>query len=61
LGISIIGGLTIATVMTLVVVPSVYCIFQGFAVNRERRAWARELDIEQSWKKQKRRFLRKRK
>jgi HAE1 family hydrophobic/amphiphilic exporter-1 len=61
LGISIIGGLTIATVMTLVVVPSVYCIFQGFAVNRARRAWARELDIEQSWKKQKRRFLRKRK
>jgi HAE1 family hydrophobic/amphiphilic exporter-1 len=61
LGISIIGGLTIATVMTLVVVPSVYCIFQGFAVNRARRNWARELDIEQSWKKQKRRFLRKRK
>jgi HAE1 family hydrophobic/amphiphilic exporter-1 len=61
LGISIIGGLTIATVMTLVVVPSVYCIFQGFAVRRARRAWARELDIEQSWKKQKRRFLRKRK
>jgi HAE1 family hydrophobic/amphiphilic exporter-1 len=61
LGISIIGGLTIATVMTLVVVPSVYCIFQGFAVNRERRAWARKLDLDQSWKKQKRRFLRKRK
>jgi HAE1 family hydrophobic/amphiphilic exporter-1 len=61
LGISIIGGLTIATVMTLVVVPSVYCIFQGFAVNSERRAWARKLDLDQSWKKQKRRFLRRRK
>ncbi len=61
MGIAIIGGLTIATVMTLLVVPSVYCIFQGFAINAARVKWARKLDIDRSWQKSRRRFLRKKK
>ena len=51
MGISIIGGLLVSTVMTLVVVPSVYCIFQGIKIQRERVKWADELGIELEWKK----------
>lgn len=53
LGVSIIGGLLVSTVMTLVVVPSVYCIFQGFKINSERRAWADKLGVEAEWNKKK--------
>ncbi len=61
MGISIIGGLLVSTVMTLVVVPSVYCIFQGFAIRSERKAHAAKLGLDADWKKAKRRLIRKNK
>ena len=61
MGIAIIGGLLVSTVMTLVVVPSVYCIFQGFSINSARRAWAAKLGLDADWKKAKRRLIRKNK
>ncbi|MBP5213905.1 MAG: efflux RND transporter permease subunit [Bacteroidales bacterium] len=51
MGIAIIGGLLVSTVMTLVVVPSVYCVFQGFKINSARRAWAAQLGVEREWKR----------
>ncbi len=51
MGIAIIGGLLVSTVITLVVVPSVYCIFQGFKINSTRRAWADQLGVEREWNK----------
>lgn len=51
MGIAIIGGLLVSTVMTLVVVPSVYCSFQGAKIKSERRAWADKLSIEAEWNK----------
>ncbi|MDO4496989.1 MAG: efflux RND transporter permease subunit [Bacteroidales bacterium] len=60
MGIAIIGGLLVSTVMTLVVVPSVYCQFQGTKILAERRSWANQLGVEREWKK-KRHFFKKRK
>ena len=37
MGIAVIGGLTISTVLTLVVVPVLYCIFAGTGVRRSRK------------------------
>jgi len=37
MGIAVIGGLTISTVLTLVIVPVLYCIFAGTGVKRRRR------------------------
>ena len=37
MGIAIIGGLTISTVLTLVIVPVLYCIFAGTGVKRRRK------------------------
>ena len=58
MGISIIGGLLVSTVMTLVVVPSVYCSFQGMKIRQERRAWAEKLGLDAEWKKKKHIFKR---
>jgi HAE1 family hydrophobic/amphiphilic exporter-1 len=46
LGISIIGGLTVSTIMTLVYVPVMFCIFGGFFVKQDRKKIRvqRELD-----------------
>ena len=61
MGIAIIGGLLVSTVMTLVVVPSVYCIFQGFSIRSERRAHAAKLGLDADWKKAKRRLIKRNK
>ena len=37
LGIAVIGGLTISTILTLVLVPVLYCSFAGVGVKRQRR------------------------
>ncbi len=56
LGVSIIGGLLVSTVMTLVVVPSIYCIFQGIKIKGERMLWANKLGVEAEWNKKKHKF-----
>jgi HAE1 family hydrophobic/amphiphilic exporter-1 len=47
MGISVIGGLTISTILTLILVPVLYCVFAGVGVKRQRRKMrnARELDV----------------
>ncbi len=37
LGISVIGGLTISTILTLILVPVLYCMFAGVGIKRQRR------------------------
>jgi HAE1 family hydrophobic/amphiphilic exporter-1 len=46
MGISVIGGLTVSTILTLILVPVLYCVFAGVGVKRQRRKMrnARELD-----------------
>ena len=38
LGVSVIGGLTVSTVLTLILVPVLYCAFAGTGVKRQRKA-----------------------
>lgn len=37
MGVSVIGGLTISTVLTLILVPVLYCMFAGTGIKRQRR------------------------
>ena len=37
LGISVIGGLTVSTVLTLIYVPVMFCVFGSFGIRRKRR------------------------
>ena len=61
MGIAIIGGLTISTVMTLVVVPTVYCVMQGAKIQQARRAHADALGVEAEWQRKRHRMVRRKK
>ena len=37
LGVSVIGGLTVSTILTLILVPVLYCTFAGTGIRRQRR------------------------
>ncbi len=41
MGVSIIGGLTVSTILTLVVIPVIYCSFHAGDIKRKRRAMAK--------------------
>ncbi|NCC10024.1 MAG: efflux RND transporter permease subunit [Bacteroidia bacterium] len=42
MAIAVIGGLTISTVLTLVLVPTLYCVFAGTGIKNKRRALKRQ-------------------
>lgn len=58
LGISVIGGLTISTVLTLVLVPTLYCVSQGVSIKKQRRKHRKQLELDAYWKENKDSFIR---
>lgn len=44
MAIAVIGGLTFSTIVTLLFVPSMYCIFAGTGIRRQRRNFAKKLN-----------------
>ena len=53
LGVSVIGGLTISTIMTLIYVPVMYCIFGGNGVIRKRKKIRATRELNAYWKENK--------
>lgn len=49
MGISIIGGLMISTVMTLIYVPSMFCIFGAVGIKRKRKALKEQRELDAYW------------
>lgn len=47
MGLSVIGGLTFSTILTLLFVPSLYTIFAFNGVRRKRKQWAQKLAAKQ--------------
>lgn len=50
LGVSVIGGLTVATVLTLIYVPSMFCIFGAVGINRKRKSMKAQRELNAYWK-----------
>ncbi|MDR0713862.1 MAG: efflux RND transporter permease subunit [Bacteroidales bacterium] len=44
MGVAIIGGLTMSTVLTLIVIPVVYTLFGAGNIKKERKKWAKQLN-----------------
>ena len=44
MGISIIGGLTLSTILTLIVIPTIYTSFHAGDIKRKRKAWAKQIN-----------------
>ena len=50
LGVAVIGGLTVSTILTLVYVPSMYCIFGGNGIKNQRRKMKKQRELNEYWK-----------
>ena len=48
MGTAVIGGLTVSTILTLILVPVLYCVFAGVGVNRRRKKLHNRLDAEEA-------------
>jgi HAE1 family hydrophobic/amphiphilic exporter-1 len=57
LGVSVIGGLTLSTVLTLILVPVVYSTFAGGQIKRRRKKHARQLALDAYWKENKEKHI----
>ena len=44
MAIAVIGGLAVSTILTLIYVPTMYCIFGGVGIKRQRRKMRKQLD-----------------
>ena len=53
LGIAVIGGLFVSTVLTLIYVPSMFCIFGAVGIKRQRRMLRDSRGLEAYWKEHK--------
>ena len=53
LGVSVIGGLTVSTILTLIYTPSMFCIFGAVGVKRQRRKLKAQRELAAYWKEHK--------
>jgi len=53
LGVAVIGGMLVSTILTLIYVPSMFCIFGAVGVKRQRRKLREQRELEAYWKEHK--------
>ena len=53
LGVAVIGGLTVSTIMTLLYTPVMYCIFGSNGIKRNRKKLKAQRELEQYWREHK--------
>ena len=53
LGVAVIGGLTVSTIMTLVYVPAMYGIFAGVGIKNRRRKIKKQRELQAYWNENK--------
>ena len=50
LGVAVIGGLIISTILTLIYTPSMFCIFGGVGIKNQRRKMREQRELNAYWK-----------
>jgi len=50
LGLTIIGGLSVSTILTLIYVPSMFCIFGAVGIKRQRKKLKAKRELDAYWK-----------
>jgi HAE1 family hydrophobic/amphiphilic exporter-1 len=53
LGVAVIGGLTVSTILTLIYVPAMFCIFGSVGIWRKRRSLRADRELNEYWKEHK--------
>jgi HAE1 family hydrophobic/amphiphilic exporter-1 len=59
MAIAVIGGLTISTILTLVLIPTLYCIFAGTGIKNQRRKLRRQRELEAYFQEHKSEIIKK--
>lgn len=49
LGVSVIGGLCVSTILTLLYVPAMFCTFGGVGIKRQRRKLREQRELDEYW------------
>lgn len=57
LGVAAIGGMIFSTLVTLVIVPSLYCVTQGVSIKKARRKHAKQIAMNRYWEENKSKFI----
>lgn len=47
MAIAVIGGLSVSTILTLIYVPTMYCVFAGTGVKRQRRKNRKDREMQE--------------
>ena len=59
MGVAVIGGMTISTLLTLILVPTVYCIFAGIGIKRQRRKLVQKRELQEHFDSHKQYIIKK--
>lgn len=59
MGIAVIGGLTVSTVLTLILVPTLYCTFAGTGIKRQRRKMKKQRELAEYFEAHKHEIIKK--
>ncbi|MDR0698995.1 MAG: efflux RND transporter permease subunit [Tannerella sp.] len=57
MGIAVIGGLTVSTLLTLLLVPVLYCIFAGIGIKRQRRKLRKTRELDEYYQARKHKII----
>ncbi|MDR1601400.1 MAG: efflux RND transporter permease subunit [Tannerella sp.] len=57
MGIAVIGGLTVSTVLTLILVPVLFCMFAATGISRQRRKLRRSRELDEYYQARKHKIL----
>lgn len=52
MAIAVIGGLTVSTVLTLILIPTLYCVFAGTGIKNQRRKIRRQRELDVYFRKE---------
>ncbi|NDW12903.1 efflux RND transporter permease subunit [Bacteroides sp. 214] len=61
MGVSVIGGLTISTVLTLILVPVLYCVFAGTGIKRQRKQLKKKRELDTYFEENKHKMIKNKK
>ncbi len=61
MGVAVIGGLAISTILTLVLIPSLYCVFAATGVKRQRKSLRKKRELNEYYEEHKGEMLKSKK
>ncbi|MDY5813262.1 MAG: efflux RND transporter permease subunit, partial [Bacteroides sp.] len=59
MAVAVIGGLTVSTVLTLILIPTLYCVFAGVGVKNRRRKMRQQRSLDEYFQAHKDEFIKK--